>query len=164
PAANPASLPSATTTASYSGSIVATGGVSGYTWTVNGTNVPTNNTPVALSLGLSASNNGSATLTITGTPTGVGTVSIAASINASNGSTFFRGTLGYTVSGTASYAGSKTGRIYLSLPTTNCGGGGSPGTSISGPGAFTIRGVPPGAYTLQAFVDAMSTQSLNASD
>lgn len=61
--------------------------------------------------------------------------------------------LGYTVSGTVSYAGASTGHIYLSLNNTNCGGNGGVGTSISAPGSFTIHGVPPGTYTLQGWMD-----------
>ncbi|MHB8879232.1 MAG: hypothetical protein ACYC8T_36500, partial [Myxococcaceae bacterium] len=59
-----------------------------------------------------------------------------------------------TVSGTVSYAGSKTGRIYLTLQ----GGSGSMGTSITAPGAFTIRGVQGGGpVTLRAFMDVLGT-------
>ena len=72
--------------------------------------------------------------------------------------------LGYTVSGTVAYAGSKTGQIYLSLNSTTCGGGGSQGTSISSAGAYTIRGVPPGAYTLQAFMDNLGYGLTNTSN
>jgi hypothetical protein len=75
--------------------------------------------------------------------------------------------LGYTVSGTVSYSGSNTGRVYLILQNTTCGGGNSGnGTSIAAPGAFTIRGVPPGSYTLQVYMDlaALGNGALNSSD
>jgi hypothetical protein len=62
--------------------------------------------------------------------------------------------LGYTVSGTVAYHGT-TGQTYLNL-VTNCGGG--IGTSLSADalkagGAFTLHGVPPGSYTLRAWMD-----------
>jgi hypothetical protein len=77
----------------------------------------------------------------------------------------FQAALGYTVSGTVSYGGSNTGHIYLTL-NTNCGGNGGPGTSITAPGAFTIRGVPPGSYNLQTFMDlsTLANGSQNTSD
>ncbi len=72
--------------------------------------------------------------------------------------------LGYTVSGTVAYGGSKTGQTYLTLSPTSCGGGGSVGTSVSTTGSYTIRGVPPGAYTLQAFMDNLGIGAQNASN
>jgi large repetitive protein len=72
--------------------------------------------------------------------------------------------LGYAVSGTVAYSGSKTGQIYLALNNTNCGGGGAPGTSISSAGSYTIRGVAPGSYTLQAFMDNLGEGASNASN
>jgi hypothetical protein len=70
----------------------------------------------------------------------------------------FSATLGYAVSGYVTYNGAQSGQIYLRLSATNCGSYGAPGTSIaypfgSGGGAFTINGVSPGAYTLQAWMD-----------
>ena len=248
PTPNPGSLPSATINASYNGVINATGGSPGYTWTVNGSPVPTNGSTSSLSNGLSVSNSGgSSGLSVTGTPTAVGTVSFTASVQDSAGTTvgpltytvsvssgytvsgqisptnscnnsgldgitvsinttpvqttttaggglfsfsglvngtyiltpsiagpsavFYPATqsvvvtngsitaasinaaLGYTVSGTVAYAGAQTGQVYLALNNTTCSGNGSLGTSISAAGAFTIRGVPPGTYTLQAFMD-----------
>jgi len=76
----------------------------------------------------------------------------------------FTAALGYTVSGTVSYAGSKTGQTYLTLANGSCGGNGAPGTSISGTGAFTIRGVAPGTYNLQALMDSLGNGSPNATD
>ena len=246
PAPNPASLGTAGINLAYSGSIYATGGVAGYTWTVNGTTVPSNGTPVALTDGISVTNNGGATLFLSGTPTATGTVSFTAAVRDSTGATAgpityalgvsntysvgggvvlppcspspftfggvtvsistspvqtttinpngtfsfanvpngtytltpsdpnavfspatetvtvsggnlsavsFTATLGYSVSGTVAYSGTQTGRIYLALiPGKNCYIG-STGTSISAPGSFTIHGVPPGTYTLEAFLD-----------
>jgi len=82
------------------------------------------------------------------------------------GSTSFAVSLGYTVTGTASYGGPNTGQLYLNLINSCCSGGGNPGTSISAAtlsssGAFTIRGVPPGTYTLQATIDNLGYGAQN---
>jgi hypothetical protein len=71
---------------------------------------------------------------------------------------------GDNVSGTVSYSGTKTGRIYLALINNNGCDSGTEGTSIASPGAFTIHGVPPGNYTLQAFMDTQGYGALNAAD
>jgi hypothetical protein len=74
----------------------------------------------------------------------------------------FRALLGYTVNGHVYYSGGKTGRVYLTL---NGNGGASNGVSIVGPaGDFSIRGVPPGTYTLTAFMDTVGLGNANASD
>lgn len=64
--------------------------------------------------------------------------------------------LGYIVSGTVAYHGTLTGRTYLNL-IGNCSSG-AIGTSLSpdelaSGGAFTLHGVSPGTYTLQAWMD-----------
>ncbi len=80
----------------------------------------------------------------------------------------FNANTGVTVSGTVSYAGSKTGQVYLVL-SNSCGGSNPNGTSITDAqllsgGAFTIRGVPPGNYTLTAGMDMFGQGSPNALD
>ena len=60
---------------------------------------------------------------------------------------------GYTVSGAVNYSGTKTGQIYLALVNNSGCGGGTQGVSISAKGGYSIRGVPPGTYTLYAFMD-----------
>lgn len=80
------------------------------------------------------------------------------------GSVNFNASLGYTVSGTVSYSGSQTGRTYLLLNGACSSGNGSNGTSISTTGAYTIRGVPPGSYTLQAWMDPLGQGVQNAID
>jgi hypothetical protein len=77
-------------------------------------------------------------------------VAVAGSSQKAGGFTF---SVGYTVSGTADYAGSDTGRIYLALNSNNCGT--TSGTSIPAKGAFSIHGVAPGSYTLQAWMDTV---------
>jgi len=82
---------------------------------------------------------------------------VAVNNNQLNGENFSVA-LGYSVNGAVSYGGTQTGRVYLNLNNNNCGGSGGEGTSIpfhalySG-GAFTINGVPPGSYTLLAYMD-----------
>jgi hypothetical protein len=64
--------------------------------------------------------------------------------------------LGYSVSGNAAYSGAQSGQIYLLLSAPNCGSGGALGTSIANSGnggSFTINGVAPGTYTLEAWMD-----------
>lgn len=259
PSPNPSSLPAATVNQAYTGSISVSGGVPPYTWSVNGTSIPTNGSQVAISNGIYVSNDGSGVLSVGGTPTSATTVDLtnvkvtdAASSSATqsytiavsstftvsgqislthncggtspnlsiftvtitNGSNFTQQTttdssgnytfsgvpngtytitpslttsgpsvvfypaaqqnvtvnnvdvygesfavaLGYTVSGTANYSGTTTsGRLYLLLVNTSCGGPGGNGTSIAYPftsgGSFSIRGVPPGNYTLLAYID-----------
>ncbi len=73
PATNPSSLPSATITQSYGGAINASGGVGPYSWSINGTAVPSN----GLGLGngtLTAYTTSGSTLSINGIPNATGTV------------------------------------------------------------------------------------------
>jgi hypothetical protein len=72
--------------------------------------------------------------------------------------------LGYTVQGNVAYSGTQTGQTYVVLNDNNCGGNGGPGTSITTDGAFTIRGVPPGSYTLHAWMDPLGQGAQNAID
>lgn len=74
----------------------------------------------------------------------------------------FQAAISYTVSGTVSYAGTKTGHIFLRLDGPY--GGGAPGVSISSAGTFTIRGVAPGTYTLNAWMDNVGQGERNASN
>jgi large repetitive protein len=75
--------------------------------------------------------------------------------------------LGYTVSGNITRSGAATGQTYVVLNSNNCGSGN--GTSITestltSGGAYTIRGVEPGNYTLQAWMDTTGQGSQNAAD
>jgi hypothetical protein len=72
--------------------------------------------------------------------------------------------VGYTISGTIAYTGSNSGPINLALINNNCGGNGLPGTSISVPGVFSIRGVSPGTYTVVAWMDTQGKGHPNTSD
>lgn len=65
----------------------------------------------------------------------------------------------FDVSGSVNYSGTKTGRIFLKLQ-----GNGQYGTSVAAPGAFTIRGVPPGTYMMSAFRDVQGTGSRHVTD
>jgi hypothetical protein len=161
PTPNPSSLPSATVNQNYSGAINATGGASPYTWTVNGTTVPTNGTAVSLTNGLNVTNTGGNTLSVGGTPTSTGTVNISASIK-DNLNTVV-GPNPYTV--TVNAAGQQvSGQISL---TNNCGNASVPtialniytGTNTTGApyqtiatsdsqGNYSFYNVPTGSYTI----------------
>ena len=114
------------------------------------------------------------TYTVTPSITGPSSVFYPATqtvvVNNGNITTGFSAALGYTVSGTVSYGENKTGQVYLALNNNSCGGNSTPGTSITeatlstGGGAFTIRGVAPGTYTLQAWMDNLSYGAQNASN
>jgi len=70
-----------------------------------------------------------------------------------SGTAKFQVTLGYSVTGMVNYSGTQSGRIYISLNGNNNCNNITPGTSIPGPGPFTVQGVPPGNYTVQAWMD-----------
>ena len=61
-------------------------------------------------------------------------------------------TVAYAISGTVTYAGSQTGRIYMKVSSYH-------GTSIASPGPFAIRGLAPGSYVLSAWMDNGSPQT-----
>jgi uncharacterized protein (DUF2141 family) len=89
----------------------------------------------------------------------------AVTVSSNTASQSFGALVTYTVSGTVSYSGSKTGQVYLAVSSSNCSGNGEQGTSISGPGSYTIHGVgAPGTYTIQAFMDTLGNGQLNAAD
>jgi hypothetical protein len=173
PSTNP--LPSSNINQPYTGFINASGGSgSGYVFTVNGTAIPTTGAQTAISTsdGLSGANTGGNTLSISGTPTTLASVTLnvtvtdSASDTASESYTFsiVNPSAVYSVSGTVSYSGSKTGWIYLKLNSSNCGNCNGQGTAIATKGAFTINGVPTGTYTLQAWMDGLGYGVENASD
>ena len=172
-------LANATINQNYSGAINASGGIGPYSFSVNGSAVPTDGTNVPLADGLYVSNTGGNTLSIGGTPTATGTVTLTnvtvtdSASHSAGPDTYTIAVINpsavYTISGTVSYSGSKTGWTYLQLNGNNCGGcGNNLGTSIatatpSGV-AFIIHGVSPGTYTLQAFMDNLGYGGQNASN
>src|SRR5215469_10851305 len=86
----------------------------------------------------------------------------------------FGAQLGFTVSGSVSYSGSKTkaGQAYIKLQLPNCACCPTQGTSVpfTSRGAttvtvpFSIHGVPPGTYTGQAFYDLLGVDMQNIAD
>jgi hypothetical protein len=82
----------------------------------------------------------------------------------------------YSVSGTVSYSGSKVGRAYVMANCVSVAGcvvsqhpgkHGSPtaATSVAtAGGAYTLRGLAPGSYTLTAVIDAQGSGFINGSD
>ena len=80
----------------------------------------------------------------------------------------FNVSLGYTVSGNISYSGSNTGQVYVTMLNNNCSGD-EEGTSITDTtltsvGAYTIRGVPPGTYSVYAWMDTLGQGYQNTND
>jgi len=165
------SLPDGVLTTPYNQSVNASGGLTPYNWSITSGSLP---------LGLNYSTN-SNSMVITGTPTTAGTypfqVTVTDSespqvvVNANFTIVVVNSAPAYTVSGNVTYSGSNTGQVYLQLSNTNCQGcnGNSLGTSISeatlkAGGAFTIHGVPPGTYTLQAYMDNVGFGAENASN
>ncbi len=76
----------------------------------------------------------------------------------------------YSISGTVSYSGIATGPVYVLVFNTGntCGGGCSAngGTLVklsSGSGAYTIRGLQNGSYSVSAFIDTLGTGQPNVS-
>lgn len=71
----------------------------------------------------------------------------------------------YRISGTVSYAGSATGRVYLTVVPSGCTScSGVAGTSLAAPGAYAIQGVTPGSYHVLARRDVLGRGQKNASD
>lgn len=71
----------------------------------------------------------------------------------------------YSISGTVTYAGSKTGRVYLQAFSNTCGNCSAfGGTSISAPGSYTIRGLQADTYTIQAHMDIGNAGANNTND
>lgn len=87
------------------------------------------------------------------------------SANATQSFTAASASPSYRISGTVSYGGTGTGRIYIGAFWTNCTGC-SPvaGTSISAPGPFTVRGLGNGSYQLVAWRDFIGQGARNATD
>ena len=53
------------------------------------------------------------------------------------------------------YRGAQSGWVYISLGTY---GTAIPASTVTSGGAFTIRGVPPGNYAVQAWMDTWVTE------
>lgn len=149
------SLPNAAVNSVYGQTINVTGGTAPYTFTIFSGLLPAGMT-------LNSTNG-----FLGGTPTVPGTYTFTVQAQDQISATAFAN-LTLTVaggssdiSGTVTYSGSKTGRIYITVKSNN---GMTFGTSISGPSPYTIRGVPSGNYTVNAFMDALNlgTQVLSA--
>ncbi len=150
------------------------GPISGVTISINTTPVQTTTTDGSGNFSLLGIPDGSYVVSPSFTGSGVTSVFYPASqnisVNGNDAFVNFQAALGYTVSGTVSYAGSKTGTIYITLQPNNSGcNGTSNGTSISSTtlasgGNFTISGVCPGTYSLSAWMDRIGLGVPNGSD
>ncbi len=83
-------------------------------------------------------------------------------VNGSDVNVNFSVSIGHNISGFVNYSGLKSGQIYIGLYQN--GNTTGHGTSISAPGAFTIRGVPAGTYTIAAIMDIFGYGTRNAAD
>ncbi len=71
----------------------------------------------------------------------------------------------YSISGTVTYAGVKTGAIRVQANYSGCANcGAAGGTTIAAPGAYTIRGLQSGSYVIVAQRDAQGTGQANANN
>ncbi|MGA9527861.1 MAG: Ig domain-containing protein, partial [Terriglobales bacterium] len=161
------SLPNGSINNQYNATVNASGGITPYNWSVSSGSLPP---------GLNLNNNNS--LSLSGQPTATGSYPFTLEVTDNQGDTASQSytivittqPTAYTVSGTVTYSGSKTGWVYLELYSNNCNGcNNNLGTSISettlkAGGAFTIHGVLPGTYTLQAFMDNLGYGAENASN
>lgn len=95
----PSALPPAYVGATYSAVIVASGQGPNYTWTVNGTPVATNGSPMAIGNGIAVASNGNYSLLIGGVPTSTGTVPLTAAV-------------------TDNYTGTQAGPVTVSIPVS----------------------------------------------
>ncbi len=162
PNPNPTTLPSGVAQQSYTGSIVASGGVGPtYTWTVNGLGISQAGLSVTLSDGLSATTTDNNTLSITGTPTSAtpaGTpISFSVTVSDSDGHS--AGPVTYTI--VVNSAGSQvSGQIWypnycgnnnsLTLPQFTVSINTTPVQTAytDGSGNYSFATVPNGTYTI----------------
>jgi hypothetical protein len=157
PTPNPNTLPSATTNQAYQGSINASGGVLPLVWTVNGSVVPNNGTPVALSggQGLTVSASSNNVLSFAGTPTAVANVIFT--VQATDSANHSSGTLTYNIQINAS-GSAFSGQISLinfcgsspALPTFTVSINTTPvqTTTTDSNGNYSFASIPDGNYTI----------------
>ena len=166
PTISTSNTPSATEGSPYTETFHATGGTGSYTWSITSGLSSLENIGMSFTSGgvLSGTPNatGSYPYTVQVTDAATGENATAPYTLVVNSQTTGCGAGTYSITGTVSYSGAKTGRIYVGLGSS-CGGG-TQGTSIASAGAFTIRGVPPGTYSLAAFMDILGYGSANTAD
>lgn len=154
-------------------------GISGHVFSIDGvTGVPGVTITLNTSPARTAVTDGSGLYTISNVPDGTYTLTPSIStasaafapankivtVSGIDVSQDFKAIVTYSISGTVSYSGTKTGRVYINVYRAT-GEDVARGTSIAAPGAFTIRGIEPGTnYILKAFRDTMGTGVRNASN
>ncbi len=70
----------------------------------------------------------------------------------------------YSISGTVSYAGAKTGAMAIRAICNGNSCGSTGGAVIAAPGGYTIRGLQNGSYVVAAEMDALGTGNSNATN
>jgi uncharacterized protein (DUF2141 family) len=109
--------------------------------------------------------NGTYTLTpsLAGASTAFYPPNALVTLNGGSATQDFGAQIAYNVSGSVSYTGTKKGRIYVGLNDA-AGGPTRLSTSITAPGPFSIRGVPPGTYRLTARMDNLGWGTKNVDE
>lgn len=135
---------------------------------------------VALSNGSTTTTNASGAYSFAGLPTGNYTVTpslagytysptaplVGVTANATQNFIAASATASFSISGTVTVSSAKTGPIYLRVYDNNCVNCGTrAGTTIATTGgAYTIRGLQPGTYSVNAEMDALGTGNRNANN
>ena len=166
PASNPSTLPEAVINTAYTGTIVASGGVAPFTWSIAGFGVGPTGLDVGNGLTATASGN---TLTISGTPTATGTVTLT-SVQITDSTTA-------TANGTYTIAVSNPPSAVSGIITLNNGCGGSnaaSGVTVSintspvqtittdSNGNYSFASVLDGSYTITPSITGGSSVFLPA--
>ena len=77
----------------------------------------------------------------------------------------FNAAVGYVVSGNVSYFGTAIGNsVYVTLQNQNCATCPILGTNIPGTGTYVVQGVPPGTYSMNAWMDRLGYGIFNLLD
>ncbi len=148
------------------------GPLAGVTMTLSGDASSTTPTDGSGSYSFSGLSNGSYTVTpsMDGDTFNPANHPVTINNSDSSGNNFSATFIGYSISGNISYGGSRSGWIYVTVMWSGCSGCKTGlGTAVQLPNgsstvAYTIRGLQPGSYTVQAWMDAAGSGSPSVVD